>query len=277
MKRVINHLVQLQELTLIREQEAYMGGARLKQVDDAIRSLTGKLPPDVRTRFQKLQKKDRAAVIPATRGICSVCGMKLAVSLVQLIRAEEKLQSCPNCGRILYYCETTPRGVAQRHRRTAPPKVGIHRFSAPQLMIPRLASRERDDVVVELAEKMESERFIEHSSKLVEGVLRREAIMPTCVGHGVAFPHVRGAEGGGLTLALGLSPKGIKFCDTEKTLTRIVFLVAIPTAANAFYLKLVAGLAETFRDTDARKALLAEKEPARVWRVLKKLTRKTIP
>ena len=45
--------------------------------------------------------------------------------------------------------------------------------------------------------------------------------------------------------------------------------IFIPTAANAFYLKLLAGLTETFMEAQAREKLLAEKEPNKLWRVLK--------
>ena len=56
MHRDINHLVQLQELTLIREQEAFMKGDRLGELDDAIGGLREQLPPRIKTIFQKLQK-----------------------------------------------------------------------------------------------------------------------------------------------------------------------------------------------------------------------------
>jgi mannitol/fructose-specific phosphotransferase system IIA component (Ntr-type) len=52
--------------------------------------------------------------------------------------------------------------------------------------------------------------------------------------------------------------------------------MVIPTAASAFYLKLLAGLAETFSDADARKALAAEETPEKMWKTLIKLTKKTI-
>ena len=75
---------------------------------------------------------------------------------------------------------------------------------------------------------------------------------------------------------LGLSPKGIPFDTTKKTLTHIVFFMLIPTAASVFYLKLLAGLTETFMKADARKAILAEKDPEKLWKVLVKITRATI-
>ena len=53
-------------------------------------------------------------------------------------------------------------------------------------------------------------------------------------------------------------------------------MIAIPTAASAFYLKLLSGLTETFVKVDARKALMAEKEPDKLWKALVKATRATI-
>jgi mannitol/fructose-specific phosphotransferase system IIA component (Ntr-type) len=83
-------------------------------------------------------------------------------------------------------------------------------------------------------------------------------------------------EGGGLTLALGLSAKGVRFDDQSKALTRIVFFMVIPTAASAFYMKLLAGLAETCTDPEARRLLLAAETQDALWKVLVKVTRKQV-
>ena len=276
MHKTINHLVQLQELKLARDQEAFMGGSRLEQLDDAIACLTEQLPPQVKSIFQKLQKKDTVAIVPISAGVCSTCGMKLPISLVQAVRAETEIHPCPNCSRILFYTDEPPRSVARKQRRTEPRRVGIDRFSAAELMIPRLQATDKDAALRELAGKMEAESFVEKAAKLVEAALKREAIISTAVDHGLAFPHVRGVEGGGLTLALGVSPKGIAFDTGQKALTHIIFFMVIPTAATAFYLKLLAGLAETFSANDARHALLAEEDPVKLWKLLKKLTRRSI-
>lgn len=276
MRRIINHLVQLQELKLAREQESFMGGDRLGQLDEAIGHLTEQLPSNVKSMFQKLQKKDTVAIVPISFGVCSTCGMKLPISLVQAVRAEQEIHPCPNCSRILYYTDAPPRSVARKQRRTEPRRVGIDRFSAAELMIPRLRASDRNSALQELADKMEKEGFVEKAEKLVEAALNREAILGTAVDHGLAFPHVRGVEGGGLTLSLGISQRGISFNHETKNLTHIIFFMIIPTAATAFYLKILAGLAETFMPNEARHALLAEEDPLKLWKLLKKLTRRTI-
>jgi len=277
MNPVINHLVQLQELILIRDEQKVAGsGAHLEELDASIRELIQQLPSDVRAMFEKLYRRDRVVIGPVADGVCAVCGMRLPISLVQAVRMAQAVQSCPNCAHLLFAPAAAPRRLGQSARRTEPRKVGISRFSSEDLMVPQLAAEDAEGAIRELAGRMASAGFVDDAEKLVEAALRREAILSTALGNGLAFPHVRGVEGGGLTLALGLSRKGLRFGGSEEGLVKIVFLIVIPTAASAFYLKLLAGLAETFVKADARKALLAEKEPDKLWKALVKVTRATI-
>jgi mannitol/fructose-specific phosphotransferase system IIA component (Ntr-type) len=277
MNPVVNHLIQLQELMLIRdEQKVASGGPHLEQLDASIQGLVSQLPTDVRIMFDKLQKRDRIVIGPVTEGVCAVCGMRLPISLVQSVRLEKEIQSCPNCAHMLYVPVSVVRRLGKAARRMEPRKVGITRFSSELLMIPQLESEDVEGVIRELAATMERSGFVDDAEKLAEGALRREAILSTAVDHGLAFPHVRGVEGGGLTLAMGVSRKGVKFVADDGAASKIIFLIVIPTAASAFYLKLLAGLTATFMKADARKAVMAEKEPDKLWKALVKTTRATI-
>jgi mannitol/fructose-specific phosphotransferase system IIA component (Ntr-type) len=51
--------------------------------------------------------------------------------------------------------------------------------------------------------------------------------------------------------------------------------VVIPTATSAFYLKLISGISRTFRDKEARQALVDAKDEDALWKVLMNLTQKT--
>ena len=273
----INHLIQLQELSLIRaEQKAHRHGHRLEELDASVADLTSQLPADVQALVMRMQKRDSIIIVPMTNGICTACGMRLPTSHVQQVKVSDQLQVCPVCTRLLYFEDGLPRNVGKAPRRSEPRKVGIARFSASTLMIPRLAATTREEAIQELATKMQEASFVDDAGKLVDAALKREAIVSTALDHSLAFPHVRGVEGGGLTLGLGISAKGIKFDGHDKGPTKIIFFMVIPTAASAFYLKLLAGLAETFSDADARKALMAEESPEKLWKALIKLPKKTI-
>lgn len=276
MHPIANHLIQLQELTLIRdEQKVAERDEHLEELDASIKAMSGQLPADVRSMFDKLQKRDPVAIAPVSENNCSVCGMKLPISLLQSVRAAKSIHNCPNCSRMLYVPEAAPKRLGEKTRITAPRKVGISRFTSHTLMVPRLAGSTSEDAIAELAQKMEAEGFIDRADKLIEEALRREAIASTAIEFGLAFPHVRHVEGGGLTMAMGASEKGIRF-DQAGRKTHLVFFMVIPTAASAFYLKLLSGLAMTFSKEKNRDAVIAETDPDRMFKALCRVTRTAI-
>lgn len=271
-------MIQLQDLIFAREQQqASMPGSRLTQLDASIQALLKDLPEDNRTHFEKMWKKVGLAIVPISKGVCSACGMMIPVSHVHAVHAGEALYNCPSCARYLFFPDSPPRRtVAQKRTRSEPHKLGVARFSSPALMMPRIKAKTRDEALEQICMIMEKEKFVDHGKRLFEEALRREAIAGTAVDQGLAFPHVRGVEGGGLSLALATVPKGVKFGDDSKSTTKIICFISIPTAASAFYLKLLAGLTQAMRDSDARDALLAAETQEDLWKTLVKITRLTI-
>lgn len=277
MQPTINLLVQLQELIVARAQhEAGMPGARLDQLDSAISALSKELPEDLYQQFTRLLQKSPLAIVPVANGACTACGMTLPVSLVHRVHAAEQVYTCPSCARLLFHRDSSPRNTRKSPRRSDPPKMGIERFSADSLMIPNLEGKDCASVIEEICNKMAEEGFVDDAKQLVDAAMKREAIISTAVGNGVAFPHVRCVEGGALTLALGVAPKGVKFDPDGKANTRIIFFMVIPTAASAFYLKLLAGLSQVFQKQENRDKLLEAETPEKLWKALVKTTRTTI-
>lgn len=140
-------------------------------------------------------------------------------------------------------------------------------------MLVDLQADTREGAIVALAKAMEDNKFIANADNLVSQALERESILSTAIGDGVAFPHVRGVEGGGLTLAMGISKNGIDW-DGEKV--NIVCLSAIPVAVSAFYLRLMSGLTQAFSKEPNRNALLTATDRASLWKALQKATRTTV-
>jgi PTS system nitrogen regulatory IIA component len=278
MKNVLNQLIQLQELNFAREEQKASGSKMpLAQLEKAIANIRAQLPEDVAERYDRLQKRYPLAVVPLAHGSCSRCGLAVPAQVVNAARAGDSLQTCPHCGRFLFYPETVARQPKKKHAAERPAETGIARFSAPSLMVPKLAGTTREEVIGELAKAMGAGGFVEDAATVAELALHREAIVSTAVEHGLAFPHVRDVEGGGLTFALGLKEKGIEFGAPDGVLSKIFFFIVIPTPATAFYLRLLAGLVRTFESSDARKSLLDCEKPEQMWKTLTKLTRETIP
>ena len=278
MKNQINLLNQLQELVLTRDEHHQTGdGSHTDALDQAIDALSSKLDPQPKALYQRLYKKSHIVMAPMSDGCCAVCGMRLPISQVQQVRLAKTLQTCSSCGRMLYNEEEdAPRYVGEKPGRGEPRKTGISRFSAEELMVCDLKSDSTAGVIRELAEAMSANRFVSNPDALVTAALERESILSTAMGNGLAFPHVRGVEGGGLTLALGISKKGFKY-DSAGEKVNIVFFSVIPVAVSPFYLRLMAGLAEAFSKKENRDAIVAAATtPASLWKAFMKATRHTI-
>jgi PTS system nitrogen regulatory IIA component len=275
--KLINQLIQLQELVVADlQRKAAMPQARLVELENSIVALGSDLPQQVKSHFNRLLQKHPEAIVPVSSGICAGCGMALTKSLVNSVHKAEQLHRCPNCARFLYY----PEQLIERERTSRvygeARKVGIGRFTSPELMMVDLKGATVEEVMAEMCSRMQAEGFVEDGEHLLDLALQREAIVSTAVDNGIAFPHVRGVEGGGLAMLVGIHKKGVKFGGPGRTLSRIFFFMVIPTATSAFYLKLISGLAGIFREKEANEAVLAADTDEELWKTLIKSTKKMI-
>jgi mannitol/fructose-specific phosphotransferase system IIA component (Ntr-type)/RNA polymerase-binding transcription factor DksA len=271
MKSQTNILRQLQELVLTRDEHNQTGdGAHLDSLNDAIDAMQEQLEPQAAGLYSRLYKKSHIVMSAMSNGCCSVCGMQVPIAQSQQVRLAQHLVTCSSCGRILYATdEGCAQNVAERPDRDDP-RTGISRFSAEELVVPDLKAKTREDAIAELATLMETNRFVSNADALVSAAMDREAVLSTALGGGLAFPHVRGVEGGALTLAMGVSRGGIDW-NGEKV--NIVFLSAIPLAAAAFYMRLMSGIVQAFSKKENITAALSAADSASLWKTLVKATR----
>ncbi len=273
---LINQLIQLQELVVANMQKKVsMPNARLEELEKSISTLGADLPQAIKSHFNRLLQKHPEAIVPVSTEKCAGCGMGLTKSMVQAVHKADSMNRCPNCARFLYYPEQLVAAERKSRSYGEARKTGISRFTSPELMMIPLKGTSSEEVLGEMCTRMAEEGFVEDADHLLDLALQREAIISTAVDNGLAFPHVRGVEGGGLSMAVGIHKKGIKFGGPGRTLTRIFFFVVIPTATSAFYLKLISGLSKTFREKEVSDTLLACKTEEELWKALIKATKKT--
>ncbi len=274
---LINQLVQLQGLIVARMQKKVsMPNARLEELETLISSLGAGLSQPVKSHFNRLLQRYPEAIVPAANGNCTGCGMALTKSLIQSVVKAEQLNRCPNCTRFLY----DSKELVERERRVTRAygevrKTGISRYTSPELMVVPLKGRTAEEALGGLCDRLASNGFANNPAQLLELAIQRETIVSTAAHNGLAFPHVRGVEGGGLAMAVGISRKGIKFGGQGRSLTRLFFFVVIPTAMSEFYLRLTSGLSRTFREKEAREVLLKAADEKALWKALVQTTQCT--
>lgn len=261
-------LRQIQHLILIRDENVQVG-SRVPAEDLAAKSakLVESLEPEARALYARLSQKNRIFMSPLSRGNCSACGLRVPTSELQHVIGKDRFVVCSNCGRILYVPEVKATGV----RTCEPdPKLLLSRFSTQKLVVPCLKATTPDGAMAELCAALAKEKVVSDPDAVLAAAVERENILTTAVGHGLAFPHMRGVEEGPLTFAVGASPAGIAWGGQQVSL---VFLTVFPVVASPFYLKLMAALAKSFEDDEKLPFVLAAPDAKTLWKELNKTTR----
>jgi len=277
MKSQINIMRQLQELVLTRDEHNQTGdGSHLDSLNDSIDALRSRLEPQLAGLYERLYKKNHVVMAAMSNGCCAACGMQVPIAQGQQVRLGQHLVTCSSCGRVLFADdEDAAHNVTEKDKSEKDePKTGVSRFSAEELMVVDLDAKTPQDAIAALAQAMETHKFIENADSLVTAAMERESVLSTAMGNGLAFPHVRGVEGGGLTFAMGVSKKGIDWDGENKV--NLVFLSAIPVAVSAFYLRLMSGIIQSFSKAAVVKSVVDAKDAAAMWKALCKATRLTV-
>jgi hypothetical protein len=76
---------------------------RLDYLNKAREDLTSEIDRDLLRHYQRIYRKYGRAIVPVVKGACTGCFVRLPISLVSGIKQNDRIVSCENCGRFLYY------------------------------------------------------------------------------------------------------------------------------------------------------------------------------
>jgi len=88
------------------EVEARMGSfdADIGKLDARRRQVAKQLDPSLVRRFEMIfERRDGMAIVAARNASCTGCHMNIAPQLYNLLQREDRIHTCPNCNRVLYY------------------------------------------------------------------------------------------------------------------------------------------------------------------------------
>src|SRR5881628_3454824 len=110
MKKILNQLIQLQELDFaLAEEKASASKMPLAQLEAAYQQQLKRLPEEMAQRYLRLRQRFPLAVVPVMHGTCPSCCRALPPAVVHAAKAAEEIQSCPHCGRFLFFPDTVAR------------------------------------------------------------------------------------------------------------------------------------------------------------------------
>ncbi len=124
-----------------------------------------------------------------------------------------------------------------------------------------LEAESRDGALNQMVEALADAGELGDKTEFREAIYRREKIVSTGIGMGVAIPHAKLPSFNRFFLAVGLqkAKEGIKW-DAESTPpVRLIFLIGGPANRQTEYLNILSLLTAAIKDEDRRKNLINSK------------------
>lgn len=151
----------------------------------------------------------------------------------------------------------------------------IHALLTEEMIIPELASTEREEALQEMADFLKEREKITRADELYEKLLQREKQQSTAIGEGIAIPHCKLKEVKDPLLVLAVSKKGVQFESIDGKPARVFFLVVSSPENPSVNLQILAAIAHLARKASSlEKKILQAKTPARIIEVIREIEEK---
>ena len=122
-------------------------------------------------------------------------------------------------------------------------------------VIPRLKADGKRDAVAELVAVLEAAHGLDSRGEILDRVLRREAMMSTGIGNGVAIPHGKARSVDRMMAACAVSPVGVDFEAVDGEPAHLFILLVSPETVGTPHVKVLANISRLLKEESVRENL----------------------
>ena len=146
--------------------------------------------------------------------------------------------------------------------------VQVKNILAPNRVI-FISQTSRHDALVELATALSSAPQVKRSDELVSEILKREELMSTAIGRGIAIPHVRLSSVTDLVMAVGVCKTPvIDFQPIDDMPVSLLFMIAAAYNQHSYYLQTLSYFSAKLKKKELRDSLLNAATTDDVYKLL---------
>ncbi|NGX51640.1 MAG: PTS system fructose-specific EIIABC component [Chlamydiae bacterium] len=129
-----------------------------------------------------------------------------------------------------------------------------------------LEATSRDDALHQLVEASGDSGEIQDRQQFYDAILKREEIVSTGIGMGVAIPHAKmeGFDHFFLSVGIQKTKEGLEWNALDGAPVRLIFMIGGPADQQTEYLKILSHLTAAIKDEDRRKNILNADSPDQV-------------
>jgi len=114
-----------------------------------------------------------------------------------------------------------------------------------------LSSGGKDHILEQLIQPLKEENLLESPKNYLSMLLKREAMVSTAIGKGLAIPHIRRPEDQKIAaprLILGISPEGLEYDSPDGEKVHLFFLIFC--SSEVVHLRLLSRISTLFKQQD---------------------------
>ena len=127
----------------------------------------------------------------------------------------------------------------------------------------------KHDEIVELADVLATAPQIKNKEELLSEILKREELMSTAVGRGIAIPHVRLSSVTDLVMAVGICKKPLEDYQTvDDNPVNLLIMIAAAYNQHTYYLKTISYFSAKLKSQELRDAVKNAQSPREVYDIL---------
>ncbi|MDR1636459.1 MAG: PTS sugar transporter subunit IIA [Treponema sp.] len=125
------------------------------------------------------------------------------------------------------------------------------------------------DVLLTLADNLAAAPQVKNRQELAGEILKRDELMSTAIGRGIAIPHVRLSSVTDLVASVGVSHTDIiDFQTLDDEPVRLVIMIAASYNQHAYYLQTLSLFSSRLKNRDLREAVLKAEAPLEIYNLL---------
>ncbi len=136
----------------------------------------------------------------------------------------------------------------------------ISQLLDPSRIVLDIQATKRTNAIHEVARRLEGLPQLTNFTSFYTELLARERLDTTCIGNEIALPHARTDHTSEIIMAVGRSPGGVLF-ENSNQMVKLMFVLATPKSRAQDYLMVVGALCRLLKDPALRGALMEASTP----------------
>lgn len=132
-----------------------------------------------------------------------------------------------------------------------------------------LKGKTKQDVLKELVDVIATSKEVTDKDDFFISIMKREKIMSTGIGIGLAVPHVKINSVTDFIMAIGRKKEGINFDSIDGKPVYLVIMIGANTQQRDDYLKVLAKISLLLKNAGFRESMMHTSDPDEVMELLK--------